>query len=708
MSEIQRDGWHQTLPQANGNYTVTLQDSQHSVGNDFGNQFYWNIINGVVYADNDSDGFHDSNEPVLPYWTIIATGGGKTYTTTSDANGEYSLSVSEGTFSVSEILKYGWIQTQPPSHYTVTTTSFDTITGKDFGNNFNLSVITGYVFYDAWNRNGIFDSLKEWRIPGWQIQAESVDTIFFATTNSKGYYSLLLPNGIYTISAVRPSLWYQTLPLQNGTYSITLHRNDTITGKNFGFYYQPKYLYGTVFHDVNGNGIRDLPEDYGISDQVIYAYDTTENIKSWGMSWFNGWYGMDLQLGTFKIVQAPHSGWGQTFPAQNGYYTVNVQDVDSTYNGFIFGNHPTSRVQDLRIFIGSSGARPGFEYYYCLWCDNNGTTTENAIVYFTYPTKVAYTSSTPTPTGHNAGTRTLWWDLGNLRPGEEKIINIQTQIPPPPIVQIGDMLESNAYILPTAGDTLPQDNFDTCYTRVVGSFDPNDKFVTPSGIGAFGDVSPGTTLTYQIDFQNTGTDTAFNIVIQDTLDDFLDVSTFRKSAGSHPYTVFNDSGRLTFTFKNILLPDSTTNEQRSHGFVKFKIKPKQNAPLGTIIKNNASIYFDYNLPVVTNTVTNRIANIVKVSEDKLPLRYDLKNNYPNPFNPQTTIEFTLPKMSTVTLKVYNILGQEVQTLLNNKSLQEGTHEVQFDATKLSSGVYFYRININNGEYVQVKKLMLMK
>ncbi len=88
--------------------------------------------------------------------------------------------------------------------------------------------------------------------------------------------------------------------------------------------------------------------------------------------------------------------------------------------------------------------------------------------------------------------------------------------------------------------------------------------------------------------------------------------------------------------------------------------------------------------------------------------FTLYQNYPNPFNPSTMFNFELPISSVVSLKVFDILGMEVATLLNNEQLEEGEHEVQFDANGLTSGVYFYRISVNNGEFTQVKKLMLMK
>jgi hypothetical protein len=95
-------------------------------------------------------------------------------------------------------------------------------------------------------------------------------------------------------------------------------------------------------------------------------------------------------------------------------------------------------------------------------------------------------------------------------------------------------------------------------------------------------------------------------------------------------------------------------------------------------------------------------------EGKMPVSYKLDQNYPNPFNPSTTIRFELPQDAFVTLKVYNILGQEVVTLFNREQMTQGTNEVTFDASRLASGVYYYRIVINDGQFQQVKKMMLLK
>ncbi len=90
--------------------------------------------------------------------------------------------------------------------------------------------------------------------------------------------------------------------------------------------------------------------------------------------------------------------------------------------------------------------------------------------------------------------------------------------------------------------------------------------------------------------------------------------------------------------------------------------------------------------------------------NQIPTAYNLYQNYPNPFNPSTTIKFDMPERGNVTLRVYNILGQLVTTLLNNQNYSAGTHSVNFDAGRLASGIYLYKLETGN---VQISKKMLL-
>jgi hypothetical protein len=94
-----------------------------------------------------------------------------------------------------------------------------------------------------------------------------------------------------------------------------------------------------------------------------------------------------------------------------------------------------------------------------------------------------------------------------------------------------------------------------------------------------------------------------------------------------------------------------------------------------------------------------------VDTDEVPEAFVLNQNYPNPFNPQTSIRFGLPDASNVSLKVYDLIGREVATLINER-LAAGYHTVSFDGSQVATGIYFYRINA--GEYRDVRKMILIK
>jgi hypothetical protein len=104
-------------------------------------------------------------------------------------------------------------------------------------------------------------------------------------------------------------------------------------------------------------------------------------------------------------------------------------------------------------------------------------------------------------------------------------------------------------------------------------------------------------------------------------------------------------------------------------------------------------------------------NIKALESRNQPEEYRLMQNYPNPFNPTTTIEFALPEDAIVSISIFNVLGQEVAKLVDHELMDEGTNEVTFDATSLSSGVYYYRLVANQdmpGQFTKVMKMVLVK
>ncbi len=197
----------------------------------------------------------------------------------------------------------------------------------------------------------------------------------------------------------------------------------------------------------------------------------------------------------------------------------------------------------------------------------------------TYRLEVDQRPGHPTRTQSNA-------TLENCKPAMVAVATLGFVVPQPP------------------DDEPPFEDIDCLEIRAA--YDPNDKAVSPAGVGPEHRVDPGTPLTYLVRFQNTGTDTAFTVVIRDTLSTALDLSTLRVTAASHPYTVDLEGSAqpvLVVRFADILLPDSLTNEAASHGFVQFTVAPLPGLPLGTVVHNTADIYFDFNSPIITNTAS---------------------------------------------------------------------------------------------------------
>ncbi|MDP1995089.1 MAG: T9SS type A sorting domain-containing protein, partial [Ignavibacteria bacterium] len=100
-----------------------------------------------------------------------------------------------------------------------------------------------------------------------------------------------------------------------------------------------------------------------------------------------------------------------------------------------------------------------------------------------------------------------------------------------------------------------------------------------------------------------------------------------------------------------------------------------------------------------------LTSVDERNTNQLPLAYTLQQNYPNPFNPSTVISWQMTAGSNVTLKVFDVLGNEVATLINNE-FEAGSHSVNFDASHLSSGIYFYTLKAES--FIQTNKMLLLK
>jgi hypothetical protein len=180
--------------------------------------------------------------------------------------------------------------------------------------------------------------------------------------------------------------------------------------------------------------------------------------------------------------------------------------------------------------------------------------------------------------------------------------------------KIGEFIQIDLMIDPTEGDNDTVNNKKRYRFPVVNSYDPNDKKVFPTGKCKENYVIKSEPLTYTVRFQNTGNAEAIDVYVLDKIDSFLDMSTLKVTGQSHEnlITEILPNNMVRFRFDNIYLADSFRNEKESHGYIVYEITPLTNLPNGTVIRNQAEIYFDFNKAIITNSVFNTLTDSIPV------------------------------------------------------------------------------------------------
>ncbi|MEL6969708.1 MAG: T9SS type A sorting domain-containing protein [Bacteroidota bacterium] len=238
---------------------------------------------------------------------------------------------------------------------------------------------------------------------------------------------------------------------------------------------------------------------------------------------------------------------------------------------------------------------------------------------------------------------------------------------------------------------------------IVGPYDPNDKQANPAGFGPDHGIHSNTDIQYTIRFQNVGTDTAFRVIIRDTIADELDLSTLQPLAASHPYSWRFEDRTLVFSFYNIALPDSTTNPQASQGFISFKVSQHLDLPVETRIENTAEIYFDFNLPIVTNTTFHTVKKFIDLitgSVEVVEAEWQVKV-MPNPVQQGARIKLEGDELQgqVFRLHLYDMTGKQL------RSTSSSSPEFWLDRGLLPSGIYLFRIDGESGPLASGKLMM---
>jgi uncharacterized repeat protein (TIGR01451 family) len=403
----------------------------------------------------------------------------------------------------------------------------------------------------------------------------------------------------FTVNGLSPGLHYLVMTYKLRDYSGTCaYPYYGFCGPSFPFTIPDlgtncSTVQGDVYVDLNANCIDD-PGDVGVPNTLIeftpgpyYAY--TDNA---------GHYSTNLNWGNYNIVQFPPVTVNQICPASPFPISLSFTNQNDTVNFADTSNIPF----DVAVHISHGTARPGFNFNYGVRVNNLSYTPSGTLtVTLDYDTLLSFVSANPVPFSVSAGQ--IVWQLSSISNFQSTAAAVTLLVPIS--TPLGTPLTATVNMQATTAESNLANNTASTTHIVTGSFDPNMK-TAESPPASFIPATDGL-FNYTIQFQNTGNDTAFNIEVIDTLDSDLDVITFVPGASSHPYTLdITGQGVLHFHFNNILLPDSTTDEPRSHGFVSFQIRSRQNLAHGTAVNNTSNIIFDFNPPVNTNMTTNTV------------------------------------------------------------------------------------------------------
>ena len=381
-----------------------------------------------------------------------------------------------------------------------------------------------------------------------------------------------------------------------------------------------------IYFDVNGNKIRDPEEsiypDAGIN---VLPGDTLGKIYVYSNAEQGGF--VYLPYGNHEIVYNELAAPNWSLTTDSTSYTITL-DQASIPDTLLFGIEPLQQISKLSSYVVVDNNRCNETAQMEAIVKNTGTTIASGILWLQIDDLFANVILFQ-PADTTMGTQWYGWKFEDLPPGHSFRRAGELTFPGPPTISVGTAIPLDAYSdFTDLSGTYTSPNYHL-NLLVRCAYDPNDKLVHPSRMGNY--TLWEEDLIYTIRFQNTGNDYAKDVVIKDTLDDRLDAQTFRILGSSHSEKLaasLQEDKILHFEFRNIFLPDSMQNFDASQGYVTFAIKPKEGLDDFTEIQNSAGIYFDFNPPILTNTVNNLMVSTFDFDNDGFELFVDCDDDNP--------------------------------------------------------------------------------
>lgn len=489
-----------------------------------------------------------------------------------------------------------------------------------------------------------------------------------------------------------------------------------------------------VFYDVNQNKIQDIDESLSAVANINLLPGNVKIVPNVA----NGLGQYYLMPGTytFSIDQKDLTGWKITTDSVQYALTL----AADTCVIVEFGIYPNELISDMFAQIHSPNNRCNDTILFSISTQNTGTSISDGILWFqvdTFIPNLEYIDVPDTIIQSNQ----YGWFFEDLIPGRQIAKQMKLAIPGPPDFEIGDYLNYQTYADFNDMNGVYLSSIFNYKAEVRCSFDPNDKLVNPQRLCNY--TLFDEPLSYTIRFQNTGNDYAENILISDTLDSNLDLSTFTVMSSSHPEVLstglIEANHLVTFSFDSINLPDSTSNLEDSHGYISYMIQPNDSLAEYTNIKNTSAIYFDLNPPIITNTVENilvsELPNIIwcrdfnknglgdpneRLESCEQPEGYvpdctdandlvsieeesvgKLINIYPNPSNGVFKIDVDELNFKVALISVYNVNGQQI---IESTAMKQNQKWLEYSF--LENGVYFLKVKFDG--LVLRKKLVVAK
>lgn len=445
----------------------------------------------------------------------------------------------------------------------------------------------------------------------------------------------------------------------------------------------------SAYADLNANGTKDTEEPYlpnqqfSLNENGLIVFSNQETFSS------------NLEDGSYTLSLKSTTGW-----TTEDRISIPINLPEDSGKSYSLGLTPEQENTKVDASLMSDASRCGFPTTYMLHYSNSGFTEVSGTIKLKPEAKFNYESALPAPSEISGDT--LIWHINELGIGQKGKIILNFTMPG--VENIGDTLISELF---TNFRALHNDTFyadtTTLQQILTCSYDPNDIQANPAGLGEKHLTLKNQVLEYLIRFQNMGTDKAFNIVVKNTLQEELDLSSFQVIGSSHNmYTVIKGN-ELNFHFDNIQLPDDKTDEQGSHGYILYRIKPVHGLPDSTIINNQAFIYFDYNPAIETNIAYNTLVD--KLSEAKrIPLGLEDEINslftiYPNPAKEYIKVFWKSEGSNNPTFTLHNSVGQQAKL-----QISESKSEAIIDLSKLVKGLYFLEVSYQNK--VLLKRIMV--